>query len=246
MRKNAYGIFKALRHFGVTAKEVNAVARAYTTWLSFPIEEKSAYNWVYYLNGQMISMPFEIKSLEDEYLIGYAVGTKVFSVAQGEKISKDNIESSLQILKQELDKRMLGAGEKTDLRLHLPTKEEAELVFNKFANAWFERCISSLQEIAEDLPEELEITLDFNAANQIRKMWITPSADEPEKTAVRFGMNNSGPYCRKYVPNPKAKATVCLFTDLRKGVDFIGKLDKYGTPTLETIKMYYELLANRY
>lgn len=244
MRKNSYKIFKALRHFGVTAKEVNEVAKAYPIWLNFPIEEKNAYNWVYYYNGQMVSLPFEAKNLDD-HLIGYAVGTKVFSVAEGEKISHDDIESCLQQLKQALDKRMLGVEGKADLPVHLPTKEEAELLFSKFANAWIEQCMSSLQEIAEELPEDLEISVDFNAANRIRNMWIIPNADEPEKTMVKFGVNNSGPYCRKVTPNAKTKSTVCLITDLRKGVDFIGKLGKYGTPTPATIRMYYEMLAIR-
>lgn len=243
MRKNVYGIFRALRHFGVSEKEVEKIANAYKTWLLFPIEEKSPYNWVYYLEGRLISMPFEIQQLE-EHLIGYAVGTKVFSVAQGEKISKDNIEDSVQLLKQALDKRMLGADGNADLQVHLPTKEEAEYFFTTFANNWLANVAATAGEIYAQLPDCDDCELQFPINNQIPNMWITPDTDEPEMTAVKMGFNNSGPYCKKYRPNSRTKSAVCLVTDLRDG-DFIGKLTKYGTPTQATIEMFYELLEKR-
>lgn len=245
MRKNAYGIFRALRHFGVSGKEVDAIAKFYKTWLSFPIEEKSVYNWVYYLNGRMISMPFEIKDLND-HLIGYSIKNKVFSVGKGEKIAKENIEDCVQLLKQELDKRMLGADGNADLQVHIPTKDEAEFFFTSFANYWLSNCVGLAEEIFEQLPDGMDLQIGFPIYNQINNMWITPDADEPEKSAVKLGINNySGPYCKKYTPTAKTKSNVCLILDLRKGVDFIGKLSKYGTPTSATIEMYYELLANR-
>lgn len=243
MRKNVYGIFRALRHFGVSEKEVEKIANAYKTWLSFPIEEKSPYNWVYYLNSRLISMPIEIKQLE-EHLIGYAVGNKVFSVAQGEKIAKDNIEDSIQLLKQELDKRMLGADGNADLQVHLPTKEEAEYFFTTFADNWLANVAATAGVIYAQLPDGDDCELQFPINNQIPNMWITPDADEPEMTAVKMGINNSGPYCKKYRPNSRTKSAVCLITDLRDG-DFIGKLTKYGTPTQATIEMFYELLEKR-
>ena len=244
MRKNVYGIFRALRHFGVSEKEVEKIANAYKTWLAFPIEEKSPYNWVYYLNGRLISMPFEIKQLED-HLIGYAVGKKVFSVAKGEKISKGNIENIIQLLKQLLDEKMLGADGNADLQVHLPTKEEAEYFFTAFANNWLANVAATAEEIYAQLPEGGDFELQFPINNQIPNMWITPSADEPEMTAVKLGFKNSRPCCKKYRPNSRTKSAVCLVTDLRDG-DFIGKLTKYGTPTPDTIEMFYELLEKRY
>lgn len=243
MRKNAYGIFRALRHFGVTANEVDAISEFYKTWLAFPIEEKSVYNWVYYLNGRMISMPFEIKDLNDN-LIGYSVKNKVFSVCKGEKIAKENIEDCVQLFKQELDKRMLGADGNADLQVHIPSKDEAEFFFKTFANHWMTKCVALAEDILGQLSEEMQICFPFY--NQINNMWITPDADEPEKTAVKLGIKNySGPYCKKYTPTERTKSNVCLIMDLRQGVDFIGKLSRYGTPTPATVRMYYELIAGK-
>lgn len=244
MRKNVFCIFRALRHFGVSREEVEKIANAYKTWLGFPIEKKSPYNWVYYLNGRLISMPFEIKAMV-EHLIGYSVGNKVFSVAHDKKIAKDNIEKSVRLLKQALDKRMLGADGNADLQVHLPTKKEAEYFFTTFANNWLANVAATAGEIYAQLPNGDDCELQFPINNQIPNMWITPDADEPEMTAVKLGFNNSGPYCKKYRPNSRTKSDVCLITDLRDG-DFIGKLTKYGTPTPATIGMYYELLEKRY
>ena len=244
MRKNIFGIFRALRHFGVSEKEVEKIANAYKTWLAFPIEEKSVYYWVYYLNGRLISMPFEIEALDD-YLIGYAVGTKVFSVGMGEKIAKENVEDSVRLLKQALDKRMLGTDGNADLQVHLPTAEEAEMFFTTFANNWLANVAAMAEEIHSQLPNGEGYEMEVPINNQIQNMWITPSADEPEKTVIKFGFKrNAEPYCKKYRPGTKAKSDVCSILDLREG-DFIGKLTKYGTPTPATIEMYHELLANR-
>ena len=189
-------------------------------------------------------MPFEIRQLEG-HLIGYAVGNKVFSVAKGEKIAKDDIESSIRLLKQELDKRMLGAVGKADLQLHLPTKEEAEYFFTTFANNWRANVAAAAEEIYEQLPDGNDYEFQFPINNQFPNMWITPDSDEPEMTVVKQGFNSSGPYCKKYRPSSRTKSAICLITELREG-DFIGKLGKYGTPTPDTIEMYDELLEKRY
>ena len=246
MRKNIYGVFRALRHFGVSETEIEKVAKAYKTWLHFPIEEKSPYNWVYYLNGRLISMPFSINQLFEDHLIGYAVGTKVFMFLHAEDVRRNEVEAQLLSLKKSLDARMLGAEGNADLQVHLPTAEEASLFFTQFASNWLANVMTAAGEIVEQLPDDgNEYELQFPINNQIPKMWIAPSADEPEKTAIKLGFNNSGPYCKTYRPSAKAKMTVTPITDLREG-DFIGKLTRYGVPTQATIDMVYELFANRY
>ena len=240
MRKNIYGIFRALRHFGVSGKEVEKIANAYKTWLAFPIKEKSLSDWVYYIEGRLISMPFEIKALEN-HLIGYAYGNKVFLVALGKKVAKDRIENSVQLLKQMLDKRMLGAVENADLQVHIPTKKEVEYIFA--IDSGFDNDAVTAEKSYEQLPDEdcEPLFLSDNGLN----MWITPDPDEPEMTAVKIGVNNSGVCCKKYRPSFQAKLDLYLVTDFRDG-DFIGKLGKYGVPTPATIKMYHELLEKRY
>lgn len=243
MRKNIYGIFRALRHFGVSEAEVDTVAKFYKTWLRFPIEEMSVYSWVYYLEGRLVSMPFAIDALFDDHLIGYAVKNKVFTFFPHEGIRKAEVDRHLLEIKDSLDKRMIGAG-KADLQVHLPTMEEAELIFMAFAYNWLAGVVGTAQEIFEHLPEEIACEVNFPINNQINSMWIAPDADEPEKTAVKLGFNDSGPYCKKYRPNDRTKSTVCAIIDLQKE-DFIGKLNRYGTPTQATVDMYYELLEKR-
>lgn len=245
MRKNIYGVFRSLRHFGVSEKEVEKIADAYKTWLSFPIEEKSPYSWVYYLNGRLISIPFSVKQLFEDHLIGYAVRNKVFMFLHAEDVRWNEVEAQLQDLKRLLDARMLGADGNADLKVHLPTAKEASMFFTTFANNWLENVKATAGEIIEQLPDDDAYELQFPVTNQIPKMWIAPSADEPEMTAIKFGFNASGPYCKKYRPSAKAKMALTLITDLREG-DFVGKLTKYGVPTKATIDMFYELLSKRY
>ena len=243
MRKNVYGIFRALRHFGVSEAEIDTVAKFYKTWLHFPIEEKSVHNWVYCLEGSLVSLPFPIDVLFEDHLIGYAIGNKVFSFLTSERVRKDDVESHLLNIKDSLDKRMIGVG-KADIQVHLPTREEAELVFTTFAGNWLANVALTAQVIYEQLPEAADYELEFPINNQISNMWVKPDADDPEKTAIKLGFNNSGPYCKMYRPKDRTKATVCAIIDLRKE-DFIGKLNRYGTPTKATIDMYYELLEKR-
>lgn len=244
MRKNVYGIFRALRHFGVSEAEVDTVAKFYKTWLRFPIEEKSVYNWVYCLEGRLVSLPFPIDSLFEDHLIGYAIGNKVFSFLTGNGIRKADVEKQLLSIKNSLDERMIGVG-KADIQVHLPTRGEAELVFKTFAGNWLANVALTAQVIYEQLPEGYDYELEFPINNQIKSMWITPDATDPEKTAIKLGFDKSGPYCKTYRPNDKTKSTVCAIMDLGKE-DFVGKLSRYGTPTQATIDMCYELLDKRF
>lgn len=255
MRKNVYSIYKALRHFGVSAKEVSEIAKNYPTWLNCPIEEKSPYNWVYYLNGYLVSMPFPIDALNEKgKLIGYGVGDTVFGAIVSEKVKKENVEFCLQEIKNDLKQTMVGVADDNipEIEFRLPTAADAEKVFSCFAKNWLKNCIATMEEAAAELPEmELpegtEIHLEYSGVNQIPDMWITPDPDAPEKTAVRLGFNRKGaPYCRKYVPGKRIKPSVCAIANLRKGTDFIGKVGRYGIPTPATLRMYYQLLDSLY
>lgn len=254
MKKNVYGIYRALRHFGVTAAEVNEIAKAYTVWLTCPIEEKSPYNWVYSLGGQLVSMPFPIEPLNEKgKLVGYGIGDTVFGAVVSEKIGKKDIECYLQVMKKDLKEAMVGVADDNipEIEFKLPTAADAEKIFSCFAKRWRENVIATLEDAAAELPEmELpegtEIQLEYTGVNQIPNMWITPDADAPEMTAVKMGFDRScKPYCRKYTPGRRAKMAVCAVAHLRKGIDFIGKVGRYGIPTHATLKMYRLLIDSQ-
>ena len=255
MRKNIYGVYRALRHFGVSASEVNEIAKSYTTWLTCPIEEKSPYNWVYSLGGMLVSLPFPINTLNEKgKLIGYGVGDIVFGAIVSKKVSKENVENCLQDVKNDLKQTMIGVADDDipEVEFHLPTAEEAEKIFSCFAKNWLENSLATIADAAAEmpemeLPEGIEIHLEYEGFNQIPDMWITPDPDDAEKTAVRLGFDRSGtPYCRKYVPGKRIKPRVCAIAHLRKGIDFIGKVGRYGVPTPATLKMKSLLLDSLY
>ncbi len=133
-----------------------------------------------------------------------AVGNKVFMFLTAENVRRDEIDEHLQSLKSSLEARMLGADGNANLKVHLPTAEEAAIFFTTFANNWLENVKATAGEIIEQLPDDDAYELQFPINNQIPKMWIAPSADEPEMTAIKLGFNNSGPYCKKYRPSTKA------------------------------------------
>ena len=247
MRKNIYGIYKALRHFGVTESEISGIAKFYATWLSCPITEKSAYYWVYYYNGYLVSMPFPIKSLnEKDKLVGYGIGNLVFTVCQTERTTQSRIEDSLQSFNDVLNKRMLGACGDADIHVQLPTLAEAAKIFSVFANDWLDKCQSTLSKISENLPSGTEVQVDFTTVNEITDMWVTSSSRDSEKSVVKFGFDNSGPYYAEYTPSKRTKATIGAVLHLRKDVDFIGKVGKYGTPNRSTLDMYRLLKDSLY
>lgn len=255
MRKNVYGIYRALRHFGVSASEVNEIAKNYTTWLTCPIEEKSPYNWVYSLGGVLVSLPFPINTLNEKgKLVGYAIGDIVFGAVVSEKAKKDDVEGYLQSIKEDLKQTMVGVADDDvpEIEFRLPTAEEAGKIFSCFAKNWLENCLATMEDAAAEipdveLPEGAEIHLHYSGVNQIPDMWIAPDADAPDKTAVRLGINRSGtPYCRPYTPGKRVKPSVCAVARLRKGIDFIGKVGRYGVPTPATLKMKSLLLDSLY
>ena len=247
MRKNIYGVYKALRHFGVTASEISEIAKCYKTWLDCPIAEKSSYHWVYYFNGTLVSMPFPIKSLnEDDKLIGYGIGDLVFTVCQTKMATMSQIESSLQDFNAVLNKRMLGVCRDADIHVQLPTVEEAAKIFSVFANDWLVKLKPMLSEISKDLPKGLKVQVDFTAANEITDMWVASSSEDAEKSIVQFGHDDSGPYYAECTPGKRTKSTICAVLHLRKGVDFIGKVGKYGTPNRDTLEMFRLLSDSLY
>ena len=214
----------ALCGLGVLSEEVKKISKAYTTWLNCPLDKPENYNFVYYLNGIFVLMPFRVKKYDKVgRLVGIEIGDGlVYTAHSADCVIASNINKCIEESKAALLQYNLHCSTMPDIQLRLPTAEEALKLFKK---------------TYDDIRVRNEI------GSSISNTWITPTTKDKEKTvAVRDKFGNRF-YSRSFRPEAETKAYVNLVFSLRE-IDFIGQLDEFGIPTPETVAMYQKLVKS--
>ena len=230
----SYDIFRALRHFGVSPTEVVEIAKEYPLWLMCPIEEKIYYRHVYFMDGRFVCMPFAVKKLDDrDLMVGIEYkGIIYLKPCRGcvSVVHEGDVEKRLQDTKADFLKRRIGAVGGEDIKFKLPSAQNIQVLYEKTDS-------------------------DYMFHNTLYALggyvWIQPDPQAPEKNVAHLsiGYNRRIRHaclynCNPFKPEEDTEAKVLPIVHFRKGIDFCGKLDRWGVPTSQTLKMYNQLLEN--
>jgi hypothetical protein len=114
MRNSIDGIYKALRHFGVSAEEVDKIAENYKMWKTLSLTE--GFGFVYVINGTLCSIPIYPDEKTKKEFIGFEIGG-TFYLNRFATATSNNIANSLSQLK-------LDCNIPNEIELELPTLRE--------------------------------------------------------------------------------------------------------------------------
>lgn len=218
-------IYKALRHFGVSAEEMSTIAENYLTWLKLPIEDiRTKYKIVYFHMGKLYTFPFEIEALKDR-LVGVAINNTVYFAYQ-EPIKAPFTNQHYDRLSSTLYKifnlSMAEAFTSQSLKIELPNKEE----------------ISALYRVVNDsIGEHIHGKTIFDLTPHTYLNWWTATPEEKPKHIRVEAVNALG--------NPISKckiATVQPVAHLRKDSNFVANINEFGVLDEKSLKGYLELL----
>jgi len=218
MRRKIFDIYKALRHFGVSATEVQNIAIGYRSWLDNPIEKMPPFNTVYFLGNKLYSMPFPKGSL-DGHLIGIEISGVVYLTGWWNCVHQNEIAIRTQALLNDIAKKFPTISQ---FEVRLPTPEEAKLLPEKTEKELINFDIGHLYEDIYGLYSDV---------------WITPSSEHPERTFATVQENSARPH----KPSENTEAVLYLVTRPKEGQMFFGEVDDYGVPTPETKDAYSKL-----
>ena len=217
MRRKIFEIYKALRHFNVTAEEANEIAHGYRYWLKNQVDNLPPYNTVYLMNGKLYSMPYSKNSLESLF-VGIEIGNVIYWANCFEYSCDYELERDKETLKAKIAEKF----KITDrLKLRMPTKDEARILVEKTYH------VSSL---------------NFVMGNDVGDVWITPDPDYPDLIVASIDMDTASPH----LPIECAPATLYFVTCPEDDQIFYGKVDKYGVPTQKTKESYRNLYDSLY
>ena len=215
MRKNI-DVFKAIRHFGVTAEEIDEMAKAYKFWLSYPTEFVLGYNKVYYHKGVLYALPYPIKALEKAF-VGIELNGVIYLAGFQCDVCQERIAEFLMWIKGQvflnLNNVQYGVEIPNNLKLELPTKDE----------------VVALLKISYG-----NVNLDNIVSCWKAHYWISPDSEHPLETVLDMDFV-------PYSPNKDTKAFIQPVIHPRKGIDFIGHLNRFGVPDKVTAEKYREL-----
>ncbi len=212
MRRKIVDIYKALRHFGVTAKEIRDIAEGYRHWIAHPFESRSNFNMVYCMAGKLYSVPYPIKSSVSSF-VGIEIEGIVYLNQYICGVTQNELETSAKTIKSRLAKK---CGALRQFKLRMPTCYEAKALAEK---------------------TEGNTKLDGAVYNKYGDVWIMPNPDHQERTLATVCEHRA----RSHQPSENTRATLYLVTDLDDEQIFFGEVDEYGTPTPDTQELYKEL-----
>ena len=166
MRRKIVDIYKALRHFNVTAGEVRDIAEGYRYWIANPFESRPPFNTVYFMDGKLYSMPYPKKSLASRF-VGIEINGVVY-LTPYIIICKDSVDVWTQKLKAKTNNF-----EAIDqFKLRTPTRDEAKI-------------------LAERVVGNNSLT---GICNKYCNVWITPTSNHPERTFVTLREHSARPH----------------------------------------------------
>lgn len=214
MRRKIFDIYKALRHFNVTADEVDEIAHGYQYWLTNPIESLPPYNTVYFLplSSCLCSMPYPCRCLE-KLFVGIEIDGVVYLNHYINNVRQDQLDTSIKTIETRISEKFKGINQ---FKLRMPTRDEAKILGEK---------------------TEGDMSLTAAICNKYCDVWITPTPDHPERTFATVQEHSARPH----QPSEDTQAVLYLVTCPDDKQIFYGKVDKYGTPTKGTQSTYNEL-----
>ena len=222
MRNAIFDIFKALRHFGVSANEVNGVAQAYKFWIKNQVEGVKEYRRVYYYKGVLYAMPYPIPEIESAF-VGIEIDGVIYLAGYQCNVAQDKVAESLMWLKGVVFNKFTpetryGVEVPNNIKLKLPTWDEVKNLVTKTSN---------------------DADVDGVVYSRFSCYWVVSSTNKEDKPAAvswfDFTSNN--------LPQNRSEAHVQPVIRLRKGIDFIGCLNHFGVPNDETKLMTMKLIA---
>lgn len=223
MRNAILDIFKALRHFGVSADEVESVAEAYKFWVEHQIDFVPFYNHVYCYKGTLYAVPYPIKKLEYAF-IGIELDGVVYLAKYQCNIGQNRISESLRRLKKKvfykISDSQYGVEIPDSLEPELPTGNEIKNLIEK---------------------TQKDKHLDCVVFNNYSHFWVKHDSVKQGRAVAVVTWRDEVEYLS---PTPNIEAHLQPVIRLRKGTDFIGHINNFGAPDKETVKVYERLLAN--
>lgn len=219
MRRKIVDIYKALRHFNVTAGEVRDIAEGYRYWINNPFESRPPYNTVYFcpLDNKLYSMPYSKRHLE-KLFIGIEIDGVVYLDHYINNVRQDQLETGLKTIEARLSEKF---NDINQFKLRMPTRDEAKILGEK---------------------AEGDMSLTAAICNKYCDVWITPNPDHPERTFATVQEHSARPH----QPSEDTQAVLYLVTCPDDKQIFYGKVDKYGTPTKDTMSIYRQLYERLY
>jgi hypothetical protein len=221
MRNKIFEIYKALRHFGVSAEEVEQIANGYKIWVNNQIEDiRRGYRIVYYYKGALYAMPFLIDEIKNRF-VGIEIDGVVYFACQL-YTSYYVVYETLSDMWCKFPLRVLPDFEEVgSIKMEIPTKDEIVSMFN---------CVNGkgrdIMHNGRHLYEEV--------SHLYTRWWAIMSYTDQKLTPV----DAHG------VPDTSYKAAIQPVAHLRKGIDFAGEINNYGVPDYKTLKVYKELTAS--
>ena len=232
MRHKIYEIFKALRHFGVSAEEVDGIAEAYKFWLNHPLEDANRhYRVVYYHEGVLYALPFLVDELKNRF-VGIEINQVVYYAFQ-QKVSKGGISNELSMMRASIFNFTLETGDwdqTCDIKIELPSKQEIVSMFNVVNG-------HGLDKLHDGKPLYQKVPHICDTWWVVTKS-ITPAHCPGKKMIYVRPVRANGKYCSDWY------SVMQPISHLRKGVDFIGHINHFGVPDEETKKVYKKLLTD--
>lgn len=213
MRNAIFDIFKALRHFGVSANEVNDVAQAYKFWINNQVDGVKGYRRVYYHQGVLYAMPYPIPEIESSF-VGIEIDGVIYLAGYQCNVNQDKVAESLLWLKGAVFCKFApeiryGVEAPNNIKLELPTWDEVKNLVTKTSN---------------------DADMDKLIYSRFSCYWVASSTDKEDKpTAVSWF-----DYTSSSIPQDRTEAHVQPIIRPRKGIDFIGRLNHFGVPDEET------------
>lgn len=224
MRHAIFEIFKALRHFGVTADEIDSIAKAYKFWSNHPVDSVQIYSNVYYHRGVLYAMPYPIEELKNAF-VGIELDRTIYLAGYQCNVCQDKLAESLMWLKGKIFNKFspevhYGVEVPNNINLELPTAAEVRTLIKETSN---------------------DAKLNCVVFNRISCYWTKPAKKCLEKPLIISSWyGDDAPHC----PAENEEAHVQPVIHPRTGIDFVGKINRYGIPDRKTEKVYCELLAN--
>jgi len=219
MRRKIFDIYRALRHFNVTADEVDEIARGFKYWLSNPVEKSLPYNVVYFNEDKLYAMPYQSDKLFKRF-VGIEIDGVVYLAHFYDQggCRQDQIKEETENLMAWIAQDFTTVNH---FKLRLPTRDEAKVLLEK---------------------TNYDESMNFVVCNRPCDVWITPNPDHPERTfaTVRVGS------ARAHRPSEDTRAVLYMVTCPNDEQIFYGKVDKYGVPTPKTRDAYRELYDSMY
>ena len=215
MRRKIIDIYKALRHFNVTAEEVRDIAEGYRYWINNPFESRPPYNTVYFcpLDNKLYSMPYSKRHLE-KLFIGIEIDGVVYLDGYYRDVRKFELENKLNKYKANIAEKFSAIDQ---FELRLPTVNEAKILIEK--------------------------TCDLKA-EPTREVWIISDLEHLQRMNATVGIGKAKPH---YPPEfSSIPIRLYLVTKPDDKQIFYGKVDKYGTPTKDTMSVYRQLYDRLY